>query len=362
MKRFLALETNQKIVASLIAVLFGFAFAFLTLSIASFLNPKDTSPIQGLITIMTGGLTTSGIKGFGTILRYATPIMLTGLSVGFAFQTGLFNIGAAGQYIMGGFTAAYISIQWVFIPVEVRWVVALIAAALIGGLWGLISGVLKATRNVNEVISCIMLNYIGMYTVSELVPLIPDQFNPSRTQVPLSKIPTFGMDKIFGPNTVDFGIVIALVVILIIYIVLNKTTFGFELKACGFNRNAARYAGINDTRGIILSMFISGALSGLAGGLVYISSIAKVIDQSTVLQREGFDGISVALLGLNNPIGIIFSGFFISMLRNAGVPLSRSGYNEEVVRIMTSTIIYASAFSLLFRENFTRWLKRKEVK
>jgi simple sugar transport system permease protein len=151
-------------------------------------------------------------------------------------------------------------------------------------------------------------------------------------------------------------------VILIIYIVLNKTTFGFELKACGFNRNAARYAGINDTRGIILSMFISGALSGLAGGLVYISSIAKVIDQSTVLQREGFDGISVALLGLNNPIGIIFSGFFISMLRNAGVPLSRSGYNEEVVRIMTSTIIYASAFSLLFRENFTRWLKRKEVK
>lgn len=362
MKRFLALETNQKIIASLIAVLFGFAFAFLTLSIASFLNPKDTSPIQGLITIVTGGLTTSGIKGFGTILRYATPIMLTGLSVGFAFQTGLFNIGAAGQYIMGGFTAAYISIQWVFIPVELRWVVALIAAALVGGIWGLISGVLKATRNVNEVISCIMLNYIGMYTVSELVPLIPDQFNPSRTQVPLSKIPTFGMDKIFGPNTVDFGIVIALVVILIIYIILNKTTFGFELKACGFNRNAARYAGINDTRGIILSMFIAGALSGLAGGLVYISSIAKVIDQSTVLQREGFDGISVALLGLNNPIGIIFSGFFISMLRNAGVPLSRSGYNEEVVRIMTSTIIYASAFSLLFRENFTRWLKRKEVK
>jgi simple sugar transport system permease protein len=109
-------------------------------------------------------------------------------------------------------------------------------------------------------------------------------------------------------------------------------------------------------------MFIAGALSGLAGGLVYISAISKVIDQLTVLQREGFDGISVALLGLSNPFGILFSGIFISMLRNAGVPLSRSGFNEEVVRIMTSTIIYASAFSLLMREKFTAWLIRKEIK
>lgn len=362
MKQFLKLDTTQKIIASLLAVLFGFVFALVILSIASSLNPKDSSPIQGMITIMTGGLTTSGLKGLGTILKFATPVILTGLSVGFAFQTGLFNIGAAGQFVMGGFTAAYISIKWIFIPVETRWIVALLIATLVGGIWGLISGVLKAKRNVNEVISSIMLNYIGMYTVSTLVPLIPDQFNPSRTQVPLSRIPTFGLDAIFGPNTVDFGIIISIAIVILVYIVLNKTTFGYELKACGFNRNAARYAGINDEQGIILSMFISGALSGLAGGLVYISSITKVFDQSTVLQREGFDGISVALLGLNNPFGILFSGIFISMLRNAGVPLSRAGYNEEVVRIMTSTIIYASAFSLLLREKFTSWLNRKEVK
>ena len=362
MKRFLKQDISQKIIASLMAILFGFIFAYLILNMASFLNPKHSDPLQGLITIMTGGLTTSGLKGMGTILKFATPVILTGLSVGFAFQTGLFNIGAAGQYIMGGFSAAYVSIRWEFIPVETRWMVALLVATLVGGIWGLISGVLKAKRNVNEVISSIMLNYIGMYTVTELVPQIPDQFNPSRTQVPTSQIPTFGLDKIFGPNTVDFGIVIALVVLVIIYIILNKTTFGYELKACGFNRSAARYAGINDERGIILSMFISGALSGLAGGLVYISSITKVIDQNNILQREGFDGISVALLGLSHPFGILFSGIFISMLRNAGVPLSRSGFNEEVVRIMTSTIIYASAFSLLLRENLTKFLSRKEGK
>lgn len=362
MKKFLTLDRNQKIIASLVAVLFGFVFAFIILNVAGALNPRGSDPVGGLLTIMTGGLTSTGFKGIGTILKFSTPVILTGLSVGFAFKTGLFNIGASGQYIMGGFSAAFISIKWLFIPVEVRWVVALFIAALVGGLWGLIAGILKAKRNVNEVISSIMLNYIGMYTVSTLVPLIPDQFNPSRTQVPLSKIPTFGLDAVFGPMTVDFGIIIAVLMVIVIYFILEKTTFGYELKACGFNRDAARYAGINDERGIMASMFIAGALSGLAGGLVYISAITKVIDQSTVLQREGFDGISVALLGLSNPFGILFAGIFISMLRNAGVPLSRSGYNEEVVRIMTSTIIYASAFSLIMREKFTSWLLRKDVK
>jgi len=359
MKKWLLKEGNGKLFASLMAILIGMVFGFIILLIAAAVAPKASYPLDGLYTIITGGLRYSGIKGFGTVLRYATPVILTGLSVGFAFKTGLFNIGAAGQYVMGGFAAAYIAVKWTFIPLEYLWIVGLLGSILVGGLWGLISGLLKALRNVNEVISSIMLNYIGMITVSTLVILIPDPFNPSRTKVPLSQIPTFGLDTLFGKNTVDVGIVIAILVAIMIYVILEKTTFGYELKACGFNRNAARYAGINDKRGIILSMTISGALSGLAGGLVYISSITKVFDQSLVLQKEGFDGISVALLGLSNPIGIIFSGFFIGMLRNAGTPLSRSGFNEEVVRIMTSTIIYASAFSLIFREKLTKFLTRK---
>jgi len=109
-------------------------------------------------------------------------------------------------------------------------------------------------------------------------------------------------------------------------------------------------------------MTIAGALAGLGGALVYISTITKVFDQSLILQREGFDGISVALLGLSNPIGVIFSSFFISMLRNAGSSLSRSGFNDEVIRIMTSTIIYASAFSLLFKDKIKRYFTKKEIK
>ena len=362
MKKFILNDNVQKILASLTAILIGFIFGFLILLFAASIKTQATNPIEGFITIITGGMRYNGIKGFGIILRYTTPVLLTGLSVGFAFKTGLFNIGAAGQFVMGGFTAAYIAIRWTFIPLELLWIVALLGAVVVGGIWGMISGVLKAYRNVNEVISSIMLNYIGMITVSNLVFTIKDRFNPSRSQVPLSRIPTFGLDKLFGVNTEDFGIFIAIAVAIVIYIVLEKTSFGYELKACGFNREAARYAGINDKKGIILSMTIAGALSGLGGALVYVSSITKVFDQSLVLQREGFDGISVALLGLSNPLGIIFSSFFISMLRNAGSSLSRAGFNDEVIRIMTSTIIYASAFSLLFRDKIHKLFSKKEVK
>lgn len=362
MKKLILNESVQKILASSTAVLIGFGFGFLILLFAAAIKVQATDPFEGFITILTGGMLHNGFRGFGIILRYMTPVLLTGLSVGFAFKTGLFNIGAAGQFVMGGFAAAYIAVRWTFIPLEFLWIVALIGSAIVGGIWGMISGLLKAYRNVNEVISSIMLNYIGMITVSNLVFTIRDRYNPSRSQVPFSRIPTFGFDALFGVNTVDIGILISIAVAIIIYVVLEKTSFGYELKACGYNREAARYAGINDKRGIILSMTIAGALSGLGGALVYISSITKVFDQSLVLQREGFDGISVALLGLSSPIGIIFSSFFISMLRNAGASLSRVGFNDEVIRIMTSTIIYASAFSLLFKDKLHKMLSKKEVK
>ncbi len=362
MKKYLLNDNVQKILASLMAILIGFIFGFAILLFATMIKDKATYPLEGFITIITGGMRYNGIKGLGIILRYTTPVLLTGLSVGFAFKTGLFNIGAAGQFVMGAYAAAYIAIKWTFIPVEYLWIVALLGSIVVGGFWGMISGVLKAYRNVNEVISSIMLNYIGMITVSNLVFLIKDKFNPSRSQIPLSQIPTFGLDMIFGKNTVDFGIFIAVFVAIIIYIVLEKTSFGYELKACGYNREAARYAGINDKKGIILSMTIAGALAGLGGALVYISSITKVFDQSLTLQREGTDGISVALLGLSSPLGIIFSSFFISMLRNAGSSLSRAGFNDEVIRIMTSTIIYASAFSLLFKDKIKKFFTKKEAK
>jgi len=362
MKKFLMNAGVQKIFAALLAILFGLVFGIVILFIASFFISKASYPMDALYTIVTGGLRFSGLKGLGIIMRFMSPILLTGLSVGFAFKTGLFNIGASGQFVIGGFVAAYICIKWTFIPLEYLWIVGILGAIIAGGLVGLISGLLKAYRNVNEVISAIMLNYIAMITVSNLVSVIADKNNPSRTMPPLSRIPTLGLDKIFGNNTTDISIFIAILVAILIYIILERTTFGYELKACGYNRNAARYAGINDRLGITLSMTIAGALAGLGGAMVYISSITKVFDSLLTLAPEGFDGISVALLGMSNPLGIIFSAAFIAALKNAGPALSRSGFNEEVVKIMTAVIIYASAFSLIFREKLVQFFTKKGAK
>ena len=362
MKKIIMNVGVQKIFAALLSIFFGLVFGIVILFIASFLTTKASYPLDAFFTIISGGLRYSGLKGMGIILRFISPILLTGLSVGFAFKTGLFNIGASGQFVIGGFVAAYICIKWTFIPLEYLWIVGLLGAIISGGLVGLISGLLKAYRNVNEVISAIMLNYIAMITVSNLVSVLADVNNPSRTQPPMSRIPTLGLDKIFGNNTTDIGIFIAILIAILIYIILEKTSFGYELKACGYNRNAARYAGINDRLGITLSMTIAGALAGLGGAMVYISSITKVFDSLLTLASEGFDGISVALLGMSNPIGIIFSAAFIAALKNAGPALSRSGFNEEVVKIMTAVIIYASAFSLIFREKLVQLFTKKGTK
>lgn len=359
MKKTLEIVGVQKIISAFLSILFGLIFGLIILFIASIFVPKASYPLDALFTIITGGMRYSGLKGLGIVLRFLAPVLMTGLSVGFAFKTGLFNIGAAGQFMLGGFVATYICIKWTFIPVEFLWIVGILGALVAGGFVGLISGLLKALRNVNEVISSIMLNYIVLFTISAFVPLIADINNPSRTALPLSRIPTLGLDLIFGKDTTDMGIIIAIITALIIFVVLERTAFGYELKACGYNRNAARYAGINDRLGIVLSMTIAGALAGLGGALVFISSIDKVFYRDLTLASEGFDGISVALLGMSNPIGMIFSAAFIAALKNAGPALSRSGFNEEVVKVMTAVIIYASAFSLIFREKLVSLLNKK---
>ncbi|MDD3537391.1 MAG: ABC transporter permease, partial [Eubacteriales bacterium] len=260
--------------ASVIAILSGLLFGFIILLIS---NPSQA--FDGFIIIMKGGFST-GAKGIGQVLYFATPLILTGLSVGFAFKTGLFNIGAAGQFVMGSFTAIFIGVRWTFLPAPWHWIVALIGAAAVGGLWALIPGLLKAFFNVHEVISTIMMNYIGMYLANLLVKLtVYDSLkNLSMNTAETATLPKGGLDNIFynirgGSGTIDLstvnsGIYIAIGIAILMYIVLNKTTFGYELKACGFNQNASRYAGINEKRSVVLSMVIAGALAGLGGGLL----------------------------------------------------------------------------------------------
>lgn len=340
--------------SSLLAIVAGLVVGYIILLIA---NPEQSG--VGFLTILSGGFS-GGAKGVGDMIFHATPIIMTGLSVGFAFKTGLFNIGASGQLIVGAYVAVVIGILLPQLGV-VHWAVALFGAMLAGALWAFIPGLLKALFNVHEVISCIMMNYIGMYAVNGLVKETVYNSFKARS-LPVQKtavIPKMGLDEIFDGSSINASIIIAIAFVIIMYIILDKTTFGYELKACGFNANASKYAGINAKRNIILSMTIAGALAGVAGGMIYLAGVGKEIEVVDVLAGEGFTGISVALLGLSHPIGILFSGLFVAFIYEGGFFLQRYNFVPEVIDIMIAIIIYFSAFALIIKLFFQRYnLKR----
>ena len=367
-RRFFRSAGPVNAASSLIAILVGLVFGGLILLIS---NPGQA--LQGLGIIVAGGFG-GGMKGVGQTLYYATPLIMTGLSVGFAFKTGLFNIGASGQLITGGLAAIYVGVNWTWLPDPLHWVVALLAAMVVGGLWGAIPGILKAKLNVNEVIACIMCNYIGMYGVNYLIKNSPSIYDQLRNQTvsvdPAAAIPKWGLDQVFynlkgnyhDVSSVNGGILLAILLAVLMYVLLNKTVFGYELKACGYNRHASKYAGINESRNIVLSMAIAGALSGIGGGLMYLAPATGLhIEVVDVLSAVGFNGIPVALLGLSNPIGIIFSGLFISHITQGGNYLQRLNYMPEIIDIIIGVIIYFSAFSLLVRNVMAAILRRHEA-
>ena len=298
------------------------------------------------------------------VLYFATPIIMTGLSVAFAFRTGLFNIGAPGQFIAGAYAAVYIGVRWTFLPGASQWIVALIAAAAAGGLWALLPGLLKAYANVNEVISSIMMNYIGMYLVNYLIKIAPiyDNVKNQTRPVPAAhRLPTAGLEKIFPDSSANIGIFIVIVVAIIVFILLEKTNFGFELKACGKNRDASIGFGVDAKRMIMTAMLISGALIGLGGALLYLSSAGKYIKVEDVQAAEGMNGIPVALLAMNHPIGIIFTGIFIAYMQVSGFYMQTYGFTTEIVDIIVSVIVYFSAFSFIIREGIRRWQLRQRT-
>ncbi len=196
---------------------------------------------------------------------------------------------------------------------SIHWLVALLGAMVAGAIWASVAGILKAFFNVNEVITSIMMNYIGMYMVNMLV--VETVYNKLKNQsLPVLKsavLPKMGLDKLFPGSSANAGFFIAILIVIVIYIILNKTVFGYELTACGHNPDASDYAGINSKKNIILSMAIAGALAGCAGGLIYLAGSGKYIRVIDVLASEGFTGIPVALLGLSNPIGIFFAALLL---------------------------------------------------
>ncbi|NLV58797.1 MAG: ABC transporter permease [Clostridiales bacterium] len=360
-------RTNRQglinILASLLSILGGLLFGFLLLIL---FNPGNA--MYGLNKILTTGI--ANLDKLGKVMYQSAPILLTGLSVAFAFKTGLFNIGATGQYTLGAFFALVGVIQW-----RLPWWAALILAMVGGALLGSIPGICKALFNVNEVITSIMFNWISLFAVNLCINNMPLMLanawgatNKERTVSligapfmeynPNAIIPRAGLDKLMNSQYMNIAVFIAIGIALVIWVVMNRTTFGYELKACGYNRHASDYAGINAKRSIILSMTIAGALAGIGGGLYFLSGTAQYTLVKALL-ATGFNGIPVALLAGSNPIGTIFSALFISYIQVGGDALQPE-YAKEIIDIIIAAIIYLSAFALLLRGWIGKLFIRKQ--
>jgi len=370
-------EGTKKLLASLLSIVVGLFVGAIAVAIVGL--TKDTIGVKGMwdgVRMIFVGLLSTGRQagqltwGFnpqswGNMLFRATPVIMTGLSVAVANKTGLFNIGAPGQYLMGTMASLMIAlgIPSEVVPPAIIWILAFLGGALAGALWGAIPGMLKAFLNINEVLACIMTNWLAANIVTWAFDasnfknvtegtktgyIYKTTFNGVAT-------PKLGLDKLFPESQINAGILIAIVIAVAMYILMTKTTLGYQLKACGSNRHAARYAGINDKRNIVLSMAIAGALAGAGASLYWLSGNTEFFWSTyQALPAAGFNGIPVALLAVNNPIGVIFTGVFMAMLDIVGQNLTGyTAYNEYITDVIISVIVYLSAFSLLIQMMLT---------
>lgn len=340
---------SSKILFTIISILLGLLVGALVLLIAGF------DPIEGFKNLFLGVFKSP--RNMGWAIVTSTPIIMTGLGVAFAFKTGLFNMGAEGQFIIGTIVAFLVGYNLNLPPVILP-IVAIILAMVIGAIYGAIAGFIKAKFGIHEVISTIMLNWIAFYFQNFVVYRFRQPNSMSSFDVAdKAKITLFtdaakrfdGFFSKFFRAPIHWGTIIAIVAVIIVWYILNKTTLGYELKAVGLNREASEYGGINAGNKIIQSMAISGAICSLAGvtqvlGFTYNLSILSS------MQNFGFDGLAVSLLASNNPIGVIFSGLFFGSLKYAGGNLQRTmGVPSEIISIIIGTIILFTAVPLVFR-------------
>ena len=367
-------DNTKKVLASLISILVGLIVGGIVVFIVGMNNPSISlkGAWDGLRIIFAGifstgrdaaGSLTWGFNpsNWGNMLFRATPLIMTGLSVAVAFKTGLFNIGAPGQYLMGTMVSLIIALG---IPSDsvapgLIWILAFLGGMAAGAIWGSIPGLVKAFLNINEVLACIMTNWIAANVVTWVFDgsvyrnLVENTKSGYIYKTAYNNVatPKLGLDKIFPGSQVNGGIIIAILLAVAMYILMNKTTLGYELKACGANRHGARYAGIKDKRNIVLSMAISGSMAGAGAALYYLAGNTEFFWSTyQSLPAVGFNGIPVALLALNNPIAVIFAGAFMAMLDIVGVQLTAlTAYNEYITDVIIAVIVYLSAFSLVIR-------------
>lgn len=359
--------------SSIVSILIGFAVGILVMAICS-LFLKESNLGQGILELFMGPFSASRpVKELGNMLFYSVPLIFTGLSVGLAYKTGLFNIGAPGQFLAGTWASLLIAlnIDSTGKPAQgiLVWVLAVVCGMLAGMVWGLIPGILKACLGINEVIICIMTNWIAANAFSWFFSTQKQLINNSsgkagyliKTAVTGNGTPDLGLGALTQNSYLDISIFIAILVALVIWVIMKKTTLGYSLRACGLNHFCAKYAGISEKKYIILSMVLAGGLSALGGSFYYLNPGIEVQFASVyqTLPSYGFDGIPVALLANCNPLAVILSAIFMRYISASGSYLSISGFNRYFADIIIAVIVYLSGFARFFFEAFSKSRKKR---
>lgn len=354
-------ETFKKIVTShLFLTLVAILAAFITGGI--FLAIMGYNPFYVYSTLIKGAFSRPRFLAYSVV--YATPLIFVGLSVAFSFKTGVFNIGAEGQFVMGAMASCLVGI-FVKAPSFITVPLCLVAAIIAGGLWGMAVGFLKTKWGINEVLSFIMFNWVAFYLSNYLVTIKAihsDSAAEATKNIGENAsilLPEGIRDKLCP--TSNYGIILAIIAVIIIHIIINKTTLGFELKAVGFNSHAAEFAGINVKKSILTAMAISGLLAGL-GGAVHVMGMSGRVSLYSAQEGFGFEGITVALIGLSEPIGVFFSSLFYGALKYSGNKLNLINAPSEIIKVITGTIVFFIAISHIFRINFKSGKKKDKKK
>ena len=358
-KNILKNRAVQSLIASLLCIILGLFIGYIVLLL---INPEGAGgAIAAVIkNFLNSSRANLRLKNFGNTLVKTAPLLMCSLSVLFAYKVGLFNIGAAGQYVVGSCACLIASLGWGW-----SWLPCLLFACVVGAVYGAVVGLLKAYCNVNEVISGIMLNWIGLYTSNMILTSVKESTSNYTLHVtseaPQALLPSMGLGALFNNNQyVTIAIPLSVIVASVIMVVLDKTRFGYELKATGNNKNAAKYAGMAEKRNIILTLMIAGALAALGGAFLYQTDYEQWSVTQSSVPGMGFNGIAAAFLGGLNPIGTIFASYFIQHITNGGAYVDLTKYSSQISDLISSIIIYLCGFVLFIKYAINTGIAKRE--
>ena len=351
----------QSLLASLACVVLGLLIGYIVLL---FINPHGAG--EAIAAVMKNFLNYSKsatqAKYLGNTLVKTAPLLLCALSILFSYKVGLFNIGAAGQYCAGVALSLYAALAWGW-----GWLPCMLLAMLGGMVLGAISGLLKSYCNVNEVISGIMLNWIVLYLTNMLLTTVKEDTSPYTFVLahknPSAILPTLGLGSLFNGNQyVGLALPLSILAAVLVWVVLEKTRFGYELRATGNNKNAAKYCGMAEKRNIILTLVISGALAGMGAAMLYLTGYEHWQCSTSSVPGMGFNGIAAAFLGGLNPFGTILASFFIQHITAGGAYVDKTMYCAQISDLISAIIIYLCGFVLFMKYAMNAAISKREEK